>query len=81
MSSKRKQVNQSREHKEKDALPLAVKHLAQLNGVDPQQIVDWKTYKCGKVVFVTANSMKFIAERIGLDFLANSDEASHDSQP
>ena len=81
MSSKRKSVNQSKQNEERETLPLVVVQLAQGNGLGVEQILDWKTYQCGKVALVTTKGEKFIAERMGLDFLAKSDEARHDPQP
>ena len=59
MSPKRKTTNS--ETKESDAMiPPVVIHLAQVNGIDPQELLDWKTYPCGKVTLIAANGMKFV---------------------
>lgn len=44
----------------KEDIPAVVMHLAQLNGMDPQELLGWKVYSSGKVTMVAANGMKFV---------------------
>ncbi len=77
MSPKRKATNKAAIKEEKTGPPLSILHLAELHGIDPQQLLIWKVYPCGKVCLVTLNGMKFTFE--GID-LSQYCEVRHDSQ-
>lgn len=78
MSQKRKSTSKAINKEQKSNPPLIVTHLAEMHGIDPQQLLNWNVYECGKVALVTLNGMKFIFEGIDLSQIF---EANHDSQP